>query len=115
MIKRSLMINGAPRMAIAKPDTTLATYLRESLGLTSVKIGCGTGQCGSCSVIVDGKVVRSCSYKMSRLADGAVITNAGRHRHSRPPAPPAGGMAGPRRRTVRFLLAGIHRFRQGSA
>jgi aldehyde oxidoreductase len=74
MIKRSLMINGAPRMAIAKPDTTLATYLRESLGLTSVKIGCGTGQCGSCSVIVDGKVVRSCSYKMSRLADGAVIT-----------------------------------------
>ncbi|MFV0422621.1 molybdopterin-dependent aldehyde oxidoreductase [Oleidesulfovibrio sp.] len=74
MIKRSLMVNGAPRMAIVKPDATLATYLRESLGLTSVKIGCGTGQCGSCSVIVDGKVIRSCSYKMSRLADGAAVT-----------------------------------------
>lgn len=74
MIKRSLMVNGAPRMAIVKPDATLATYLRESLGLTSVKIGCGTGQCGSCSVIVDGKVIRSCSYKMSRLADGATVT-----------------------------------------
>lgn len=74
MIKRMVTINGAPRMAITRPDTTLATYLRESLGLTSVKVGCGQGHCGSCNVIVDGKLVRSCSYKMSRLTEGATIT-----------------------------------------
>jgi len=61
-------------MVIAAPDSTLATYLRESLGLTSVKVGCGQGHCGSCNVIVDGKLVRTCSYKMNRINDGACIT-----------------------------------------
>ncbi|GFM35210.1 molybdopterin-dependent aldehyde oxidoreductase [Desulfovibrio subterraneus] len=74
MIKRMIHVNGAPRMAIAAPETTLATYLRESLGLTSVKVGCGQGHCGSCNVIVNGKLIRSCSYKMSRLNDSDSIT-----------------------------------------
>ncbi len=74
MLKRMIMVNGAPRMSITNPDTTLATYLRESLGLTSVKIGCGQGHCGSCNVIVDDKLIRSCSYKMSRLKENARIT-----------------------------------------
>ncbi len=74
MIKRMIHVNGAPRMAIVSPETTLATYLRESLGLTSVKVGCGQGHCGSCNVIVDGKLIRTCSYKMSRLTEGASIT-----------------------------------------
>jgi len=74
MIKLNLMVNGAPKQVICESDESLANVLRENLGLTSVKIGCGTGQCGSCSIIVDGKLIRSCSMKMSRVADGAVIT-----------------------------------------
>ncbi|MBC17946.1 MAG: aldehyde oxidoreductase [Desulfovibrio sp.] len=74
MIKLNLMVNGAPKQVICESDESLANVLRENLGLTSVKVGCGTGQCGSCSIIVDGKLIRSCSMKMSRVADGAVIT-----------------------------------------
>ncbi|MFI3271024.1 MAG: molybdopterin cofactor-binding domain-containing protein [Pseudomonadota bacterium] len=74
MIKRMVTVNGIPKMVLANPDTNLAIYLRESLGLTSVKIGCGTAHCGSCSIILDGKVIRSCSYKMKRLPEGACIT-----------------------------------------
>ncbi|WP_028587216.1 molybdopterin-dependent aldehyde oxidoreductase [Desulfocurvus vexinensis] len=74
MIKLTLNVNGVERMVLADPESTLAQYLREGLGLTSVKVGCGTGQCGSCSVIVDGKVVRSCSRKMGKMDDGASVT-----------------------------------------
>jgi aldehyde oxidoreductase len=73
MIKRVLLVNGISRQVICEQDESLANVLRRNLGLTSVKIGCGTGQCGSCSVIVDGKLVRSCSMKMSRVEDGAVV------------------------------------------
>ncbi|WP_291325181.1 molybdopterin-dependent aldehyde oxidoreductase [Desulfovibrio sp. UCD-KL4C] len=69
MIKRTLKVNGVERVVIVENDTPLATVLRENLGLTSVKIGCGTGQCGSCSVLMDGKVKRTCSLKMSRVED----------------------------------------------
>ncbi|MBI9081185.1 MAG: molybdopterin-dependent oxidoreductase [Pseudodesulfovibrio sp.] len=74
MIKLSLHVNGAPKQVICEQDESLANVLRENLGLTSVKIGCNTGQCGSCSVIMDGKLIRSCSMKMKRVKDGAVIT-----------------------------------------
>jgi aldehyde oxidoreductase len=74
MIKLSLQVNGAPKQVICEQDESLANVLRENLGLTSVKIGCNTGQCGSCSVIMDGKLIRSCSMKMKRVKDGAVIT-----------------------------------------
>ncbi len=78
MIKRTLKVNGVERTVIVENDTTLATVLRENLGLTSVKIGCGTGQCGSCSVIIDGKVKRTCSLKMKRVEDYTeVITTEG--------------------------------------
>lgn len=74
MIKLTLKVNGIDRQIVCESDASLATVLRENLGLTSVKVGCSTGQCGSCSVIVNGKLVRSCSTKMSRLANGAVVT-----------------------------------------
>ncbi|GAB7024038.1 molybdopterin-dependent aldehyde oxidoreductase [Salidesulfovibrio brasiliensis] len=74
MIKRTLQVNGVAKQVICEPDESLANVLRENLGLTSVKVGCGTGQCGSCSVIKDGKLIRSCSMKMSRVDDGSVIT-----------------------------------------
>ena len=74
MIKKMLHINGVPKTVIAESETMLADVLREQLGLTGTKVGCGQGQCGSCSVILDGKVVRSCITKMKRVADGARVT-----------------------------------------
>jgi len=73
MIKRTLHVNGVDRMVLAAPDESLADVLRQNLGLTSVKIGCGTGQCGSCSVILDGKLTRSCTRKFGKLDNGAKV------------------------------------------
>ena len=73
MIKRMLHVNGVDRMVIAAPEDSLAKVLRESLGLTSVKIGCGTNQCGSCNVVIDGKLKRTCNLKLSRVPENAVI------------------------------------------
>ena len=78
MIKRTLKVNGVEKFVIAEQDDSLASVLREKLGLTSVKIGCGTGQCGSCSVIIDGKLKRTCSLKMKRVEDHTeIITTEG--------------------------------------
>jgi aldehyde oxidoreductase len=74
MIKKSIMVNGVEQTLIVDPEATLAEVIRNQLGLTGTKIGCGTAQCGSCSVIIDGEVVRSCVMKMKRVADGARIT-----------------------------------------
>ena len=74
MIKKMLHINGMPKTVIAESDTMLADMLREQLNLTGTKVGCGQGQCGCCSVILDGKVVRSCITKMKRVEDGARVT-----------------------------------------
>lgn len=69
----ALTINGVDRHVICDPDQdTLAEVLRRH-GLTSVKIGCNTGQCGACSVLLDGKVIRSCVKKMKTVKDGAEI------------------------------------------
>ncbi len=73
-MKKTLLVNGVSRMVVAKPTAQLADVLRKNLGLTSVKIGCGQGQCGSCSIILDGKLVRSCARKMERIPEGAQIT-----------------------------------------
>lgn len=73
MQKRILKINGVERTFLADPDKTLASVLREQFLLTGCKVGCGTGQCGACSVIMNGKVVRSCILKMNRVSDNAEI------------------------------------------
>ena len=73
MFEKQLVVNGIPRSLVVEGDETLADMLRK-LGCTSVKIGCGTGQCGACNVIIDGKLVRTCTMKMKRVADGARIT-----------------------------------------
>jgi len=74
MIKKVLHINGMPRTVIAQPEAMLAEVLREQLNLTGTKVGCGQGQCGCCSVILNGKVVRSCITKFRRLEDGSLVT-----------------------------------------
>jgi aldehyde oxidoreductase len=74
MIKKQIVVNGIARNLVVDAEETLANVLRKSLGLTGTKIGCGEGQCGACSVIIDGKVVRTCAMKMKRVDDGAQIT-----------------------------------------
>jgi aldehyde oxidoreductase len=74
MKKMILCINGAERMLICDTESdTLADVIRR-MGLTGTKVGCGTGQCGACSVILDGEVVRSCTKKMKNVNDGSKIT-----------------------------------------
>ena len=76
--KMTLNINGADRMFICDPEKdTLASVVRR-LGLTGTKVGCGTGVCGSCSVILNGKVVRSCMQKIAKIDEySEVITIEG--------------------------------------
>ena len=78
LMKMTLNINGADRMFICDPEKdTLASVLRR-LGLTGTKVGCGTGVCGSCSVILDGKVIRSCTKKIKTIKEySSVITIEG--------------------------------------
>ncbi|HWQ43119.1 MAG TPA: molybdopterin cofactor-binding domain-containing protein [Desulfosporosinus sp.] len=67
--KMFLNINGVQRMIVCDPEKdTLATALRR-MGLTGTKVGCGVGQCGACSVVLDGKVVRSCVRKMKSIPE----------------------------------------------
>lgn len=73
MIKRTLQVNGVSRNVVCEPEESLANVLRQNLGLTSVKIGCGTGQCGSCTILRDGKLVRSCTVKMKRVKNNTQI------------------------------------------
>ena len=78
MLKKKLIVNGVERTVIADPETTLAQYVRKQLCLTGTKIGCGKGECGTCTVIMNGKVVRSCIVKMKNVPDEAeVITIEG--------------------------------------
>ncbi len=74
MIGKTLVVNGITRSLVVDPESSLAQVLREQLLLTGVKVGCGQAQCGACSVILDGKVVRSCATKMSKVAEGASVT-----------------------------------------
>lgn len=74
MEKKIIKVNGVERTMIVNSEASLAQVIREQLGLTGTKIGCGTAQCGACSVIVDGKVTRSCVLKMKKVPDGAEIT-----------------------------------------
>lgn len=74
MKSKTLIVNGIARDIIAAEETTLADILRKNLSLTGTKVGCNTGHCGACSVIVDGKLTRSCSYKFKRLKQYTSIT-----------------------------------------
>lgn len=68
-----LNVNGKIREFDAEPDTPLLWVLREHLGLTGTKYGCGVAQCGACTVHVDGAPTRSCVVPVSSLAAGAKI------------------------------------------
>jgi isoquinoline 1-oxidoreductase alpha subunit len=73
-----LNINGVPRDIDADPDTPLLWAIREQVGLTGTKYGCGIAQCGACTVHVDGVAVRSCSLPISAFkADQKIVTIEG--------------------------------------
>lgn len=65
-----LNINGRVRDLAVEPDTPLLWAIREQAGLTGTKYGCGVAQCGACSVLINGNVVRSCSYPVSAVKPG---------------------------------------------
>jgi aerobic-type carbon monoxide dehydrogenase small subunit (CoxS/CutS family) len=72
-----LVINGNPRTIQADPDTTLLTVLRDTLGLTGSKYGCGEGQCGACTVLLDGAARRACITPVSAAAQKRITTIEG--------------------------------------
>src|SRR5216684_1056778 len=69
----AITVNGQSRSLDLDPDTPLLWAIRDTLGLTGTKFGCGIAACGACTVHVNGKAVRSCSFPVSS-AEGAAIT-----------------------------------------
>lgn len=72
-----LQVNGKSHAVDLEPDTPLLYVLRNDLGLNGAKFGCGLGQCGSCTVIMDGKPVMSCLVPVSSVGARAVRTVEG--------------------------------------
>jgi len=70
-------VNGQVHTVDVLPDTPLLWVLRDSLGLTGTKFGCGIAQCGACTVFLDGKSLRSCSLPVSAVGTGEVTTIEG--------------------------------------
>ena len=73
----SLKVNGAVHSVAAESDTPLLYVLRNDLGLNAAKFGCGLGQCGACTVLVDGAPVRSCITPIGALVQSEITTLEG--------------------------------------
>ena len=73
----SLQVNGEAHRLSVCPDTPLLTVLRNDLALNGPKYGCGLGQCGACTVLVDGVAARSCALPVAGVAGRAVTTLEG--------------------------------------
>jgi isoquinoline 1-oxidoreductase subunit alpha len=73
----SFQVNGKAETVDADPDTPLLWVLRDNLNLTGTKFGCGIGQCGACTVHLDGNPTRSCSIAVSEVAGKSVTTIEG--------------------------------------
>ena len=72
----SVVVNGKSHQLDVEPDTPLLYVLRDNLGLHGPKFGCGLAQCGSCTVLVDGRPVRSCVAPVSQIK-GKIVTLEG--------------------------------------
>src|SRR6187431_2023498 len=77
MTTYKLVVNGEARDVEAAPNTPLLWVLRDNLGLTGTKYGCGVAQCGACTVHLDGVAVRSCSTPVSTVGNKKVTTIEG--------------------------------------
>jgi carbon-monoxide dehydrogenase small subunit len=69
----SVTVNGVAREADVEPRTLLVYFLRETLGLTGTNVGCDTSSCGSCTILLDGESVKSCTLLAAQV-DGKAIT-----------------------------------------
>jgi isoquinoline 1-oxidoreductase alpha subunit len=76
-VKATLSVNGIRHDVSAHPDTPLLWILREHLKLTGTKYGCGKGQCGACTVHLDGRPALSCQYVMTDIGARAITTIEG--------------------------------------
>lgn len=71
------LINGAPTKLNGDYRTPVVVFLREALGLKGTKIGCGSGECGACTIIVNGEAVCSCLFPLHRIEGAEVLTIEG--------------------------------------
>jgi isoquinoline 1-oxidoreductase alpha subunit len=67
-------VNGQTHPVDVEPDTPLLWVLRDTLGMTGTKYGCGIAQCGACTVMIDGQATRSCQVPAGSIADAEVVT-----------------------------------------
>jgi aerobic-type carbon monoxide dehydrogenase small subunit (CoxS/CutS family) len=77
MPRIELHINGAKRPVETDADRSLLSVLRDDLDLTGAKYGCGEGQCGACTVLIDGRATRSCITEVGKVAGKQVTTIEG--------------------------------------
>mgnify|MGYP000888585235 CR=1 FL=1 len=73
----NLIVNGKAQALDVEPDTPLLWAIRDHVGLTGTKYGCGIAQCGACTVLVDGEPVRSCAQPVSQFAGKSIVTIEG--------------------------------------
>ena len=77
MPQYELRVNGRTHRITAEADDSLLSILREDLGLTGSKFGCGEGHCGACTVLVDGSAMRSCTVRVGTVATRPITTIEG--------------------------------------
>jgi len=82
----TLNVNGEEHVVHLEPDSMLLYALRDNLGLRGPKFGCGLSQCGACTVLLDGKAVRSCVMPISAVGSAKIITLEGLGTAERPHA-----------------------------
>src|ERR1700756_104534 len=73
----NIKVNGTPHQLDVEGDTPLLWVLREEIGLTGTKFGCGIAQCGACTVHVNGQATRSCSVQIGSLEGSEIVTIEG--------------------------------------
>jgi nicotinate dehydrogenase subunit A len=77
IVTLTIHVNGASHAVAAEPETPLLYVLRNDLKLKGARFGCGLGQCGACTVLVDGKPVQSCDFPLSAAAGKSITTVEG--------------------------------------
>src|SRR5688572_25394610 len=77
----TITVNGRTHSLDVEADTPLLWAIRDTLGLTGTKFGCGISACGACTVLVNGRAVRSCTFPVSAVQDAAVTTIEGLAEH----------------------------------
>ncbi len=77
MARTTLIVNGKSHVVDVDPDTPLLYVLRDTLEQNNPRFGCGLGQCGACTVLLDNRAVRSCSLPVSRVGTSRIVTIEG--------------------------------------